>query len=303
MYEIFEVSLPTGETLKGCHWKAKKATRNLVMQTGMNEHASRYDGLATYLTEAGINVWILDAFGQGQNAASVEEQERWPEGAFAKNVDAMHLQLEKVKKETGLPTIIMGHSMGSFMTQSYVERYPGTADKVVLFGTNGPTKIYGLAKALGKMLVSKKNWDKPNKTLSNLALGGFTKAIKNRNPEFEGLDWLSYNEDNIRAYIADPYCGHVNTGGFLREFFIGLATLYKKENIARIDKETPIRIMAGEEDPVGANGKGPRDLEKMYKKHGVKDVSLILYKNMRHEIHNENGKEKVWEDLKEFLLA
>ena len=201
MFEIFEVVLPEGEKLKGCFWPAKNPTHNLVMQTGMNEHASRYEAMALYLNEAGINVSILDAFGQGLNAESIENQERWPEGAFAKNVDAMHLRLEEVKKN-GLPTIIMGHSMGSFMTQSYAERYPNTADKIVLFGTNGPTGIYGLAKLLGKLLVHKGNWDKPNKFLSNLALGGYAKAIKNRRTD---LDWLSYDEKNVDDYIADPY--------------------------------------------------------------------------------------------------
>ncbi|MBP5092239.1 MAG: alpha/beta fold hydrolase [Bacilli bacterium] len=299
MYQIFEVVLPEGEKLKGCFWPAKKATHNLVMQTGMNEHASRYDALALYLNEAGVSVSILDAFGQGENAASIEEQERWPRDAFRKNVDAMHLRLEEVKKN-GLPTIIMGHSMGSFMTQSYAERYPNTADKIVLFGTNGPTPIYGMAKLLGKMLVHKGNWDKPNKFLSNLALGGYTKAIKDRKTD---LDWLSFDEKNVADYIADPYCGHINTGGFLREFFIGLATLYKKKNLANISKDTPIAIMAGEEDPVGASGKGPRDLAKMYEKLGVKKVHLKLYPHMRHEIHNEIGKEQVWADLKDFLLS
>ena len=299
MFEIFEVVLPEGEKLKGCFWPAKNPTHNLVMQTGMNEHASRYEAMALYLNEAGINVSILDAFGQGLNAESIENQERWPEGAFAKNVDAMHLRLEEVKKN-GLPTIIMGHSMGSFMTQSYAERYPNTADKIVLFGTNGPTGIYGLAKLLGKLLVHKGNWDKPNKFLSNLALGGYAKAIKNRRTD---LDWLSYDEKNVDDYIADPYCCHENTGGFLREFFIGLATLYKKKNLANISKETPIAIMAGEEDPVGVNGKGPRNLAKLYAKLGVKYVTLKLYPKMRHEIHNEIGKEQVWSDLKDFLLA
>ena len=301
MYEVFEVVLPSGETLKGCFWKAEgQAVRNIVMQTGMNEHASRYEEMAAYLNKNGINLYILDAFGQGLNAKSVEEQEQWPRDAFFKNVDAMHIQLEKVKKESGLPTVIMGHSMGSFMTQSFIERYPGAADKVVLFGTNGPTGIYGLAKLLGKMTVHKGNWDKPNKFLSNLALGGYTKAIKDRKTD---LDWLSYNEENVQKYIDDPYCGHINTGGFLREFFIGLATLYKKKNVAAIALDKPIRIMSGEEDPVGANGKGPKNLAELYKKHGVKDVSLILYPHCRHELHTEDIKETVFKDLTDFVLA
>ena len=299
MYQEFEVKISSGESLKGCYWPAKEPKRIIVMQTGMNEHASRYEEMAAFLNGKGISIYILDAFGQGLNATSIEEQERWPVDGFFKNVEAMNVQLLKVKEESKLPVVIMGHSMGSFMTQSYIERYPGSADKVVLFGTNGPTKIYGLANLMGKMLVNKKNWDKPSPTLQNLALGGYTKAIKNRKTD---LDWLSYNEENVNRYIEDPYCGHDNTGGFFRGFFAGLATLYKKKNLKKIDKEAPVLIAAGEEDPVGVNGKGPKNLAKLYKKLGLKDVNLILYKNMRHEIHNEDEREKVFNDLADFVL-
>jgi alpha-beta hydrolase superfamily lysophospholipase len=60
-------------------------------------------------------------------------------------------------------------------------------------------------------------------------------------------------------------------------------------------------IISGEEDPVGEKGKGPRRLEKMYKKLGVKDVTLVLYPNMRHEIHNEKGHDVVYRQISDFL--
>jgi alpha-beta hydrolase superfamily lysophospholipase len=78
-------------------------------------------------------------------------------------------------------------------------------------------------------------------------------------------------------------------------------TLYKKKNLANISKKEHILIVAGEEDPVGANGKGPRSLRDMYLKLGVKDVSLILYPHMRHEILNEVEREKVYQDILNFL--
>ena len=81
--EEFEVTLEDGSLMKGYFWKAENAKKNFVFITGMNEHVSRYDGMFRYFNSLGINVWGLDAIGQGRNVSSVEEQELWPEGAFS----------------------------------------------------------------------------------------------------------------------------------------------------------------------------------------------------------------------------
>lgn len=296
--EQFQVAISSGEILKGCFWPKENAKGNLTIQTGMNEHASRYDEFARYFNEQGFNVYCLDSFGQGENAESVEDLEKWPEHGFFKNVEGIAKMIEKAK-ENGLPTTHMGHSMGSFMTQYLIEKYPLITDKIIICGSNGGQGLLmSAAKLLAKITVGKKKWDKPAKFMNNLGLGPYTKAIKDRKTD---LDWLSYNEENVQKYVADPYCGATNTGGFWRGFTEGMAVIWKKKNLKNISLDQKILIIAGAEDPVGQNGKGPKWLEKTYKSLGVKDVTLILYENMRHEIHNENGKEVVLEDILAFL--
>ena len=60
-------------------------------------------------------------------------------------------------------------------------------------------------------------------------------------------------------------------------------------------------IIGGEGDPVGHNGKGLIKLDKMYKKYGVNDVTLVIYPNLRHEILNEKEKQDVYEEILRFL--
>lgn len=299
MPEVFEIHLPSGETLKGYHWPAEEAKANLTMITGMQEYALRYDGMAQYLNSRGINVWILDAFGQGLNAEKEEDLQKWPVDVFAKTVDAIHL-MTQMAKENGLPTTQAGHSMGSFMTQSRLQRYPRSADKTMIIGSNGGQGgLMSVAYFLAKLLVHKSNWDKPNPFLTNLGVGAYGKAIKDRKTD---LDWLSYDEENVQAYIADPYLGHMPTGGFWREFLKGMRLIWKKKSFANLSRDEVIYITAGEEDPVGQNGKGPRWLEEKYKSLGVKGVSSKYYPHMRHEIHNEIGKEQVLQDYADFIL-
>ena len=292
--EEFEVTLNDGTQMKGHYWPAKDARKNFVFITGMDEHVSRYDEMFTYFNSLGINVWGLDAIGQGRNASSVEEQEQWPEGGFFKNVEGIHKAI-LLAKENGLPTVQGGHSMGSFLTQGRLETYPLDSEKTILIGTNGGQKnLMKLGYFLSKVLVHKSNWNKPSPLLDRLSLDSYSKSVKNRNSD---LDWLSYDEENLKNYREDPYCGHKNSGGFWREFLRGVSGLWTKKNLNKISKDERVYITAGAEDPVGQNGAGPRWLAKKYQELGLKEVKLKIYPKMRHEIHNETDRKMVWEDI------
>lgn len=299
MAEKFRVKTSDGEVFRGWYWEAEEAHANLNIITGMDEYAFRYDAFARWMNTNGVNVWVLDALGQGLNAASPEEQEIWPKDAFRKHVEAIH-RMNVHSRKNGLPTVQMGHSMGSFMTQALIERYPCGTDKVILCGSNGgQAGLMRIASGLSKILVSDKNRDLPCDTLQNLGLGAYAKAIPDRRTD---LDWLSYNEDNVRQYLADPWCGHPNTGGFWKEFLAGMAKIWTHRSLKNLSPDEKILLIAGEEDPVGQMGKGVRWLQDTYQKYGVTDVRMNLYEHMRHEILNETGKEKVWQDVLDFIL-
>ena len=295
----FEVILPNNKKIFGAVYKKDGTTKNILIQTGMCEHATRYEGFAKMLNDEGYNVYVMDAFGQGLNANKVEDQEKWHKGAFFDNVDALGLMATRLKKE-GKPLALMGHSMGSFMTQSFLERHPGIVDKVIIMGSNGPNGklVTKLGYFVSNFMVNKKNWDLEGKKIQNLAWGSYLKRIKDPKTD---IDWVSANEDNIAKYIADPYCGYPATNGFWHEFLRGLKTLYTRKNLKNIDKNQEILIAAGEDDPVGEWGKGPRALADMYRKLGVKNVELHLYEGMRHEILNEKDCAIVENDIKAFL--
>lgn len=285
---------------KGNCWKAEPATSNLVFMTGMQEHSERYDHLARYLNDFGISVYVLDAVGQGLNAPRPEDQQKWFKGAFDTNVSAAHQKVMELKEETKLPTFIMGHSMGSFMTQRYLELFPDSADKVIIWSSNGPRRMkMACAYMLASILTNKRNWDKPSKFISNASFGPYARTVKNRKTD---VDWLSYDEENVKDYIADPYCGAENTYGFWKEFLRGMNELYKKKNLKKVSKNEKILIVAGEEDPVGEMGKGPRRLKEMYEKLGVSNVTIFMFPHMRHEIHNETEKHLVYKVLSDFLI-
>ncbi len=300
MPTIFQINLPGGQVLRGQHWPVQNAKANYTMITGMQEYALRYDPLAQYLNSRGINVWILDAFGQGTNAPEESDLQKWPKDAFKLTVDAIDM-MNALARQNGLPVTQGGHSMGSFMTQSRLERYPHSSDKTLIIGTNGgQAGLMGFGAFVARIHVRKGNRDKPAKFLTKLGVGSYNRTIKNARTN---LDWLSYDEQNVDNYIADPYLGHMPTNGFWKEFLSGMAQIWKPKNMKKIAKDEKIYITAGEEDPVGQNGKGCKWLLNTYKnKLGIKDVEMKLYPKMRHEIHNEADKDKVWKDWADYIL-
>ena len=297
MHDLIEMKYKNGDVLRGNSWTIKEPIGNVVIMTGMLEHGSRYEYFATKLNEAGYNVYCMDYFGQGENVS--EDGSNYtvvPSSAFSTFVKHTDELVSKLRVSCK-PTYLFAHSMGSFMLQDYIQRFALHINKVVLCGSCGKQFGPGIGYLLAKMLVNKNNQDKPNKFLNNLALGSYNNKTSKRTD----VDWLSYNEENVDKYIADPLCGGVPSGKFMREFFKGLRRLYRIKFLRRIRKDISILLVAGKDDPVGKYGKGVEKLYNMYKKLGVKDCNIKLYDHMRHEILNEDDKDVVINDIIEFL--
>lgn len=288
-----------GDTLFGFAWESEKPEAVVVIATGMEEASYRYDDFAKFLNKNGFNVYCVDHYGQGESAVDESQLGIVPRSFFSKCVRV----LDDVAKKYAIkdkPLIIFGHSMGSFMVQDFIQRYNKRPTKAVIMGTNGPNAkfLFSMGYPLARLVAKLRGENRKAKFLAGMAVGAYSKSVKDRKTP---LDWLSYNEENVQKYIADPKCGYGSSNGFYRELLKGNHRLYKKKFLEKINKELPILVIAGKDDPVGAYGKGPTSLVNLYHKLGVKNAELKLYDHMRHEILNEDDKLKVYNDILEFL--
>lgn len=296
---LISIKTVNDDILFGYAWEIDNPKGSLFIATGMEEYAERYDSFANFFCENGYNVYSIDYYGQGENAKGEDELGIVPRSAFSKSVRVLDDAVKKYAIK-GKPVIVFGHSMGSFIVQDYIQRYSSHAQKAIICGSDGDNSklAYKFGYQLARLICKLRGETRKAKFLKSLAIGSYAKAIKHRETD---CDWLSYDKGNVERYIADPKCGRGSSNGFYRELLKGNHRLYKDKFLQKINKDLKILVTAGEEDPVGKNGKGPRRLEKMYKDLGVKDVTLKLYPNMRHEIHNETGKEQVLKDFLEFI--
>jgi len=284
-------------------WKSHDSKVRGIVQIahGMEERALRYEYFAKRLNKAGYTVYANDHRGHGLTAENKENL-----GYIADN-DGFNWMIRDMKQLTdiikddnpNLPVILVGHSMGSFLSQRYVEIYGQNIDCLILSGTNG--KPIGIKK-LGILISKYEIWKHGRKHLStimeNLGIGGYN---KNFMPCRTNADWLSSDEKEVDKFIADEYCGFVSTASFYYDFLIGLWAIHERSNLRNIPKKMPIYMFSGKMDPVGNQGKGVISLYNTFKKIGLQDISYILYKDGRHEMLNEINKDEVIDDILKWI--
>ena len=201
-----------------------------------------------------------------------------------------------IKKENEeLPLILFGHSMGSFVSQRYIELYGDKIDGVILSGTNGrPDPITKLGIIISRDEMILRGRKAKSKVMDKLSFGDFNSNFK---PNRTDYDWLCSVDEEVDKYIADPQCGFVCTTSYYYDLIRGLWKINEKENLKLIPKDLPVLIFAGDKDPVGDFGKGIIRLYECYKDLGIENLRYKLYKDGRHEMLNESNKDEVIEDI------
>lgn len=274
----------------------------LLIVHGMCEFIERYDDFAKYLAKNGIYVAGHDHIGHGQ---SINSRNDW--GYFGNNGNEIllkdidtHVDLVKSKLE-GVPLVIMGHSMGSFLTRQYICEKSEKLNAAIIMGTGGkPAIVLSFGKALTGLLSKVMGDHHRSNLIQLIAFGTYLKRIKN--PKTTS-DWLTKDENILKEYRELDACMFTFTVNGFNQMFKSIGLAQDPNLIKKIRKDLPLFFVAGDADPVGDYGKGVRDAVALYISAGIKEVKCKLYENYRHEIINEIGKEVPYEDIKDYILA
>ena len=107
----------------------------------------------------------------------------------------------------------------------------------------------------------------------------------------------------MEAYRNDRLCsGYKYTNSANVTVIEGVAQLHDYNKYQCRNPDLKILSISGEEDPVTKGEEGLEDSMESLRKIGYKNITKIVYPKMKHEVLNEIGKEKVYEDVKNFLL-
>lgn len=282
------------------HGWAPEGEPRAVLQIlhGMAEHAGRYARLAETFTADGFAVYGHDHRGHGrsvppgQSHGHVADQDCF--GQMVRDAHAVNQELRA--RHPGLPVVLLGHSMGSFVAQTMLFWYPGDCTACALSGSSGaPPAIAKAGRLVARGERARLGARGVSPILRALSFDDFNKAFAPNRTKF---DWLSRDEKEVDLYVADPFCGFDCDVGLWIDMLDALDDLVHDRRFqARIDKSLPILLFAGDRDPVGEFGSGVRKLHDEYRRAGIRDLTMILYPGARHETLNETNREQVTKDL------
>ena len=268
----------------------------LQMVHGMQEHKERYYSFIEYLNKNGYAVVISDMRGHGEDAPNLGHiADKKGEKILIEDQNRIYNYIKENFKD--VPVYLFGHSMGSIISRVLLQESSANYKKVILSGYVAPNPASPVAVLLGN-IVKCFGAKKYSKLLAGLALGPYSKAVKDRKTE---LDWLSANEENVQNYINDPLCGFPFTNGSFSALFHLLNAMGKAGKYVNVNKELPFLLAGGEDDPCTAGEKGRANSKKVLEKAGFTNFEVATFKEMRHEILNENDKESVYKTMLDFL--
>jgi len=279
-------------------WTPDSPRAAILIAHGLGEHGGRYARVAQTLVAAGYLVTAHDHRGHGPTCPAADLGYFGDSDGWRLCLDDLHAVAEHIRAaHPSLPLIFMGHSMGSFMGQTYIAEHSDTLTGAVLSGSAGPPPAI---LPLGRLVIAFERWrlGKRGKSplIQQLLFGAQNDHFK---PARTAHDWLSRDPLEVDKYIADPLCGFPNTTQIAADLTGALSTLASPAQAARIRKDMPIYIFSGARDPVGAT------LDKLiagYRAAGLA-VTAKIYPDGRHEMLNETNRDEVTADLIAWLDA
>ena len=286
-----------GQRLFVRSWLPDSPPRAIVqIAHGLVEHSQRYARFAAALNRAGLGVYANDHRGHGHTAAPQDL-------GFLAATDGWRLCLDDLwmlnrqiaATHSGLPIVLIGHSMGSILARGFAAEHGAALAALVLSGANGRPPATA---ALGPPIARFERWRLgprgKSKLLKAMMFGAFNQSFKPTRTEF---DWLSRDPAEVDAYVADPLCGFDFSTQLVIDLLGGLTPLLAPSELARIPKHLPIYVMSGARDPVGANLQSLLDA---YRAAGLA-VTARIYPDARHEMLNETNRDEVAADLVAWL--
>ncbi len=245
----------------------------VVIVHGLAEHSGRYEHVAAFLNAGGYAVVGFDLRGHGRS-----EGKRIYIDRFREYVDDLKTLIDSLPASMqALPLFILGHSMGSTVTLSYLVHETPTVAGIILTGTtiipgaDIPSVLISLSGVLGKLFPKL-----PTIALDSRLICRDEHIVK------------SYNDDPLVSNDKIP----ARTGAELNSEF-GII----QSKMGRIS--VPMLIMHGSEDKIS----NPQGSQLLFDSISSDDKELKIWPGLYHELLNEYEKQQVMKTISDWMDA
>jgi alpha-beta hydrolase superfamily lysophospholipase len=286
------------------YWPADESRRPeaiVHILHGLGEHPARYHRFAVECRKQGYAVVAHNHRGHGENCAENElghfaDSQGWDRVIS----DILVVQEEIRRRHPDHPLVLLGHSMGSFIAQDFLMRYPQNAVALILSGSALPARRQVIpGHWIARFLAWRQGPRERSAVLNQMGFAAFNKRFA---PNRTAFDWLSRDESEVDRYIADPLCGAGSSNRLWADLTGAMLKIRRRRQIRKIPLQLPVLITGGEKDPVGGRAAMNR-LADAYRSTGHTSVTLKVYANGRHEMMNEINRDEFMADVLQWIAA
>lgn len=262
---------PDGSALAYRVLPAENPRAAIVVVHGWFEHMGRWTWVAEQLRDAGHSVFQFDLRGHGRSAGRRGHLAR-----FAQLLADLHAFRREIVEPSGLPQVLFGHSLGALIVLRYLETDPDLPVHAAIAGS--PFLALGHRPPPWKLALAR--------ALSHVASG--VPII----PVGLNTDWLSRDPAVNDAYRADPLVHRRMTPGAWQEILEAQAlTIRHADRIG-----VPVLVLVA-----GADRITDPQVTLEFAHRLTSAVTLRHYPDMLHEVLNDPERQRVMDDIVEFL--
>lgn len=263
---------------------------------GLAEHAARYARFARFLAGRGFATYAHDHRGHGHTEAPDAPQGSFgPGGADAVIADVAAVHDEIARDRPGLPVIVFGHSMGALIALNFVLKHSGRIAGAAIWNGNFSAGLLGrAAKAVLAWERFRLGSDVPSRILPKLTFDAWAKKASDGRTPF---DWLSRDQAEVDAYVADPLCGWSPSVGMWQAVFDMVFAGADDRNFSGVRRDLPVNLVGGGGDPESEFGATVTHLAARMGRMGFSNLVSTIYPDARHESLNELNRDLIMEDF------
>lgn len=259
----------------------------LQVAHGMTEHIGRYEQFAEVMTSCGIAVAGFDLRGHGQNAGD-DKVASFGENGWATVLEDMHLFAGYLHgRFANAKHFMLGFSLGSFLLREYLGMFKEHIDGAIILGTgNQPGVVLNVMLGIVKTQFKENGFDGTTPLVQKLSFDTYNQKFK---PNRTSADWLCSDVKELDLYREDALCREHISAGLFWQLLSAMKRTGTVDYFKKWNSEVPVLILSGQQDPVGDFGKGVRQVEKLAKKAGIKQVATYLLPEARHDVLHEEA--------------
>ena len=277
-----------GVMLHGMIWYPT-CSPTMVVQVihGMTEHIGRYEQVANVLTASGIAVAGFDLRGHGHNPGD-SQCASFGEGGWKYSLHDVHLFfMELESRFPNIPHFMLGFSLGSFLLRDYLSLYYDKVDGAIISGTgHQPGVVLNMLLPVVKREIKAHGFDNSTQKINEMSFENYNKKFA---PNMTSVDWLCADTAQRLKYRGDPLCRKSISAGLFWQLLDSMKRTGKVSSYRRWNKQMPVLLLSGQNDPVGDNGKGVQSVKQSMSKAGMRYVQMHLVPDARHDLFHEEA--------------